>query len=170
MVTAKPAIGDTMGAMVGSTGRGGFTCREGDAFAELARVGDAWQVTYGFEATATSPRRIVGRQSTADYEDAVRQLRQVIGYYFAEPEHAERVRRELLQRAGLDPGPSQYLPLPDTKAVTKAGGGAGAAAEVEAENERRARILRGEPEPEPEAAAPPVREEKRPWWRRWSAS
>ena len=169
MAAIGPATGGTMSAMTGSTGRGGFTWREGDAFAELARVGDAWQVSYGFEATATSPRRVVGRQSTADYADAVRQLRQVIGYYFAEPEHAERVRRELLQRAGLDPGPSQYFPLPDTKAVTKAGGGAGAAAEVEAENERRARILRGEPEPEPESA-PPTREEKRPWWRRWSAS
>ena len=163
------------------TGASGYAWREGDNFAELARLGAEWEISYGFEATATSGRIIVARRTTPDYEDAVRQLRQVIGYYFAEPEHAERVRRELLERAGIDPGPSQYLPVPDNKALTAAGGGAGADDQVTADNERRTRILRGEPLPEPDAATPPeggatarvpaieetAKPGKRPWWKRF---
>ncbi len=148
---------------VGNAGR--YTWREGEAIAELIRVGDGWQVTYGFEATANRGRIIHAQRTTPDYEDAVRQMRQVIGYYFAEPEHAERVRRELLAAAGLDPGPSQYLPVPDNKYLTPAGGGAGAAGQAEVDDARRARALRGEPEP---AAPPPSPEPspKRPWWKR----
>lgn len=160
------------------TGASGYAWREGDNFAELARLGAEWEISYGFEATATSGRIVVARRTTPDYEDAVRQLRQVIGYYFAEPEHAERVRRELLERAGLDPGPSQYLPVPDNKALTPAGGGAGADDQVTADNERRTRILRGEPAPEPEVTTLPEeggvtgeggvgKSGKRPWWKRF---
>lgn len=143
-------------------GKSGFAWSEGDNFAELSRVGDSWEISYGFEATATRGRQIVARQSAPEYEDAVRQLWQVIGYYFASPEHAERIRRELLTRAGLDSGASKYLPVPDASFLTEAGGGAGGRDEAVAENERRARILSGEPEPTP---APPP-EEKRPWWKR----
>ena len=155
-----------MSAVGGAASRGGYTWREEDSFAELTRLGGEWQVTYGFEATATRGRIVVSQRTTPDYEDAVRQVWQVIGYYFAEPEHAERVRRELLERAGLDPGASKYLPLPDNKFVTKAGGGAGAADEARAEVERRARILRGDPEPAP--AAPPAagKPARLPWWKR----
>ena len=160
------------------TGASGYAWREGGNFAELARLGAEWEVSYGFEATATSARIVVARRTTPDYEDAVRQLRQVIGYYFAEPEHAERVRRELLERAGIDPGPSQYLPVPDNKALTPAGGGAGADEQVTADNERRARILQGGPVPEPDATMPPMegvaigeggagKPGKRPWWKRF---
>lgn len=164
------------------SGASGYAWREGDNFAELARLGAEWEISYGFEATATSARIVVARRTTPDYEDAVRQLRQVIGYYFAEPEHAERVRRELLERAGIDPGPSQYLPVPDNKALTPAGGGAGADDQVIADKERRAHILHGDPGLEPDAITPPaedgatgrapaVQEEakpgKRPWWKRF---
>lgn len=161
----------------GAGGKAGYAWREGDNFAELARRGAEWEISYGFEATATSARIVVARRTAPDYEDAVRQLRQVIGYYFAEPEHAERVRRELLTRAGINPGPSQYLPVPDTKALTPAGGGAGADDQVTADNERRARILQGEPGPEHDAITPPEeggaigegdagKPGKRPWWKR----
>lgn len=151
---------------LGSSGR--YTWHEGDAFAELVRLGDQWQVTYGFEATPERGRIIHAQRTTPDYEDAVRQMRQVIGYYFAEPEHAERVRRELLAAAGLDPGESRYLPVPDNKYLTPAGGGASATEQVEADRERRARALRGEPEPvadTPQSDDPPP---ERSWWkRRW---
>jgi hypothetical protein len=151
--------------MSGTGTRGGFVWREGESFAELARVGDSWEISYGFEATATSARRVVQRASTNDYADAVRQLWQVIGYYFAEPEHAERVRQDLLGRAGLAAGEGKYLPVPDLKYLTGAGGGAGIETEVEAEAERRARILRGEsPDAPPAPSVPP--EEKQPWWKR----
>lgn len=149
----------------GNTARGGFVWREGDGFAELARVGDRWEISYGFEATAQDARRVVQRAAADDYADAVRQLWQVIGYYFAAPEHAERIRRELLDRAGLATGESKYLPVPDLKYLTGAGGGAGADDEAAAEQARRDRILRGDapaaPSPPP---APP--EVPRPWWRR----
>ena len=145
--------------------KGGFVWREGGNFAELTRLGDTWEVSYGFDATPQDARRVVSSATTTEYADAVRQLWQIIGYYFAEPEHAERVRRELLNRAGLDGGESKYLPVPDLKYLTGAGGGAGAEDEAAAERERRARILRGEaPEAPPPAAAPA--EEKRPWWKR----
>lgn len=144
-----------------------YTWREGDAFAELTRQRDGWEVAYGFVATAERGRIVHARQTAADYEDAVRQMRQVIGYYFAEPEHAERVRRELLARAGLDPGPSQYLPVPDNKYLTPAGGGAGAGDEAAADNARRARALTGEPEPI--ATPAPDNRPKRPWWKRFGA-
>ncbi len=160
----------TGGSAGGVPGKGGYRWREGDAFAELARLGDGWQLTYGFEATAERGRIVAGRQTTPDYEDAVRQIRQVIGYFFAEPEHAERVRRELLERAGLDPGASQYLPVPDAKYLTPAGGGAGATEQEAAEQERRARILGGEPGPELDHITSPDQAEagkKRPWWRRF---
>jgi hypothetical protein len=150
----------------GPIGKSGYTWREGDAFAELHRLGDRWEVTYGFEATERSGRIVVAQRTTLEYEDAVRQLWQVIGYYFAEPEHAERVRRDLLERAQLDPGPSKYLPVPDSTYLTPAGGGAGGAEQAGAEDERRARILRGEPAPAPGAATPPDEVKKRPWWRR----
>ncbi|MDP9373003.1 MAG: hypothetical protein M3Q65_11250 [Chloroflexota bacterium] len=162
----------TVGGAGGAVGKGGYRWREGDAFAELTRFGDGWQLTYGFEATLDRGRVVAGRQTTPDYEDAVRQIRQVIGYFFAEPEHAERVRRELLQRAGIDPGPSQYLPVPDAKYLTPAGGGAGAADQEAAEQERRVRILGGEPLPEPDAPTPPGQaqeEKKRPWWKRFGS-
>jgi hypothetical protein len=153
--------------MTGTGGtRGGFTWSEDENFAELARVGEAWEVSYGFEATARRGRQVVARQSTPDYEEAVRQLWQVIGYYFAAPEHAERIRRDLLARAGLEAGDSRYLPVPDASFLTGAGGGAGGREEAVAENERRARILSGEPAPAP----PPAQEaepEKRPWWKRF---
>jgi hypothetical protein len=152
--------------MSGTGTKGGFVWREGESFAELARLGDNWEISYGFEATATSARRVVQRATTPDYADAVRQLWQVIGYYFAEPEHAERVRQELLGRAGLELGESKYLPVPDVKYLTGAGGGAGGEDEATAEAERRARILRGESPDAPPAAAPAPPEEKRPWWRR----
>ena len=151
----------------GATGKGGFTWREGDNFAELARVGDDWEISYGFEATAKRGRQVVARRTTPDYEDAVRQLWQVIGYYFAEPEHAERIRRDLLARAGLSAAGGRYLPVPDTKFLTGAGGGAGAEDEAVAEAERRARILRGEPEPAPAPSPAAQPAEKRPWWRRF---
>ncbi|HET8630816.1 MAG TPA: hypothetical protein VFL91_25640 [Thermomicrobiales bacterium] len=154
-----------MSATGGSAGRSGFVWHENDSFVELDRVGERWQVTYGFDATAKRGRTVVSQALADDYADAVRRIAQVIGYYFAEPEHAERVRRDLLTRAGLDPGPSQYRPLPNAKFVTAAGGGVGAEQEVAAEQERRERILRGEPEPAPEqtiSESPP----KRPWWRR----
>ena len=151
--------------MSGTGTKGGFVWREGDSFAELARLGDSWEISYGFEATATSARRVVQRATTSDYADAVRQLWQIIGYYFAEPEHAERVRQELLGRAGLEAGEGKYLPVPDLKYLTGAGGGAGIETEVEAEAARRARILRGEsPDVPPAPSAPP--EEKQPWWKR----
>ena len=146
----------------GVGGKSGFAWSEGDNFAELTRVGDNWELSYGFEATAKRGRQIVARQATPDYEDAVRQLWQVIGYYFAAPEHAERIRRDLLARAGLDGGGTRYLPVPDASFLTGAGGGAGGRDEATAENERRARILSGEPAPAP----PPPPEEKRPWWKR----
>lgn len=143
----------------------GFFWREGDAFLELSWHGDQWRIAYGFVATSTAPRRVVRTSTTGDYQDAVRQIRQVIAYYFAEPEHAERVRVELLTRAGIDPGPSAYLPLPDVTRVTPAGGGAAGAAEADAEQARRGRVLRGEPEPvAPTAPADGV---ARPWWRRF---
>ena len=148
--------------------KGGFSWREGGNFAELARLGDLWEVSYGFEATEKDARRVVRSATTPDYDDAVRQLWQIIGYYFAAPEHAERVRLELLGRAGLDGGESKYLPLPDVKYLTGAGGGAGGEDQADAERERRARILRGDA---PEGAAtPPATDEqageKRPWWKR----
>ena len=148
--------------------KGGFSWREGGNFAELARLGDLWEVSYGFEATEKDARRVVRSATTPEYGDAVRQLWQIIGYYFAAPEHAERVRLELLGRAGLDGGESKYLPLPDVKFLTGAGGGAGGEDQAEAERERRARILRGDA---PEGApAPPAAGEpgagKRPWWKR----
>ncbi len=152
--------------MSGTGTRGGFVWREGESFAELARLGDSWEISYGFEATATSARRVVQRASTNDYADAVRQLWQVIGYYFAEPEHAERVRQDLLGRAGLAAGEGKYLPVPDLKYLTGAGGGAGIETEVEAEAERRARILRGESPDAPPAPPPAPPEEKQPWWKR----
>jgi hypothetical protein len=151
----------------GGVGRGGFTWSEDDNFAALNRVGDAWEVSYGFEATAKRGRQTVARQLTPEYEDAVRQLWQVIGYYFAAPEHAERVRRELLAAAGLDAGESRYLPVPDASFLTPAGGGVSGREEAEGENERRARILSGEPEPTPTPAPPPA--EKRPWWKRFTS-
>jgi hypothetical protein len=149
------------------TGGSGFRWSEDGNFAELTRVGAEWAVAYGFEATAQSGQRVVARRTTPDYADAVRQLWQIIGYYFAAPEHAERVRRELLERAGLDPGASKYLPVPDPTYLTPAGGGAGAAEEAAAEVTRRARILSGEPDsaPTPANATPPG--EKRPWWKRF---
>lgn len=153
--------------MSGTSTRGGFAWREDGNFAELARLGDHWEISYGFEATTQDARRVVSSATTQEYADAVRQLWQIIGYYFAEPEHAERVRRELLGRAGLDTGDSKYLPVPDLKYLTGAGGGAGAEDETAAERERRARILRGEPPdapPPPPSPAPPA--EQRPWWRR----
>ena len=147
------------------TGGSGYRWSDEGNFAELTRVGDEWALAYGFEATAQSGQRVVARRTTPEYADAVRQLWQIIGYYFAAPEHAERVRRELLERAGLDPGASKYLPVPDPTYLTAAGGGAGAAAEVAAEVARRARILNGESEPpSPPVAATP--DEKRPWWKR----
>jgi hypothetical protein len=152
--------------MSGTGTRGGFVWREGDSFAELARLGDSWEITYGFEATATSARRVVQRATTSDYADAVRQLWQIIGYYFAAPEHAERVRRELLERAGLETGGDKYIPVPDLKYLTGAGGGAGIESEVEAEAERRARILRGESPDLPATTPPAPEDEKRPWWKR----
>lgn len=157
--------------MAGPIGRGGFTWREGDAYAELDRLGDEWRIAYGFAATATSGRIVVAERTTPEYEDAVRQLWQVIGYYFAEPEHAERVRRELLARAGRDPGESKYLPVPDAKYLTPAGGGAGGEAQADAERERRERILGGEPGPGADPTTPPDAgtEEKRPWWKRFGS-
>lgn len=155
-----------MSATGGSAGRSGFVWHENESFVELNRVGDRWEVAYGFDATAKRGRTVVSQALTDDYADAVRRIAQVIGYYFAEPEHAERVRRDLLTRAGLDPGPSQYLPLPNAKFVTAAGGGLGAEQEVAAEQERRERILRGEPESEPEQETPQAPRQKRPWWRR----
>jgi hypothetical protein len=149
----------------GVGGKSGFTWSEGDNFAELNRVGDAWEISYGFEATARHGRQVVARQATPDYEDAVRQLWQVIGYYFAAPEHAERIRRDLLAQAGLDSGASRYLPVPDASYLTGAGGGAGGQDEAVAENARRARILSGEPDPAPEPPAPQAG--KRPWWKRF---
>jgi hypothetical protein len=148
----------------GVGGKSGFAWSEGDNFAELRRVGDAWEISYGFEATAKHGRQVVARQSTPDYEDAVRQIWQVVGYYFAAPEHAERIRRDLLSQAGLDSGGSRYLPVPDAAYLTGAGGGAGGQDEAVAENARRARILSGEPEPAPE---PPAPEARRPWWKRF---
>ena len=150
-------------------GKGGYTSREGDSFAELTRLGGEWQVTYGFEASAERGRIVVARRTTPEYVDAVRQLWQVIGYYFAEPEHAERVRIELLTRAGIDPGASKYLPVPDNTYLTPAGGGAGALDQTGADDERRARILRGEPGPAPDAISPPAGEKKRPWWKRFGS-
>lgn len=150
-----------------SGGRGGFTWSEDDNFAALDRVGDAWEVSYGFEANAKRGRQIVARQLTPDYEEAVRQLWQIVGYYFAAPEHAERIRRELLAAAGLDAGGDKYLPVPDATFLTPAGGGVSGREEAVAETERRARILSGEAEP----ASPPSAEqasEKRPWWKRFS--
>lgn len=149
----------------GATGQSGFHWHENDAFLELQRLGEEWELRYGFEATATRPRVVVRESRTADYQDAVRQIRQVIAYYFAEPEQAERVRRELLARAGFAPGASQYLPLPDAKYVTAAGGGAAAEAQAATERERREHLLHGEPEPESPPAAPPPA--KRPWWKRF---
>ena len=155
-----------MSATGSSAGRSGFVWHENDSFVELDRIGDRWQVTYGFDATAKRGRTVVSQALADDYADAVRRIAQVIGYYCAEPEHAERVRRDLLTRAGLDPGSSQYRPLPNAKFVTAAGGGVGAEQEVAAEQERRERILRGESEPAPEPAAPESPSSKRPWWRR----
>ena len=154
--------------MSGTSTKGGFVWREGGNFAELARVGDRWEVSYGFEATPQDARRVVNRATTDNYADAVRQLWQVIGYYFAEPEHAELVRRELLAREGLDSGDSKYLPVPDLKYLTGAGGGAGAEDETVAERERRARLLRGEAPAPPLAAPPPPSPaaDNRPWWKR----
>lgn len=145
--------------------RAGFAWRVGDAFVELTWANDRWHIAYGFAATAKSSRRVVRESDTIDYADAVRQIRQVIAYYFAEPEHAERVRVELLTRAGLDPGTSEYLPLPDVTHVTASGGGAAGEAESGGERERRERILRGEPEPV--GSPPPLREQPRAWWRRF---
>lgn len=147
--------------------RAGFAWREGDAFLELSWHGERWRVVYGFVATAKAPRRVVRESTTADYQDAVRQIRQVIAYYFAEPEHAERVRVELLTRAGIDPGPSEYLPLPDVTQVTASGGGAAGELEADAERARRERVLRGEEEVVPPAEPPG---EARPWWRRLGSS
>ena len=149
----------------GSGGRGGFNWSEDDNFAALNRVGDAWEVSYGFEATAKRGRQIVARQLTPDYEEAVRQLWQVIGYYFAAPEHAERIRRELLSAAGLDVSGGKYLPVPDASFLTPAGGGVGGREAAAGETERRDRILHGEAEPEPTAPAAQT-DEKRPWWKR----
>lgn len=152
--------------MSGTSTKGGFVWREGGNFAELARLGDRWEVSYGFDATVQDARRVVNRATTDNYADAVRQLWQVIGYYFAEPEYAELVRRELLGREGLDAGDSKYLPVPDLKYLTGAGGGAGAEDEAAVERERRARLLRGEA-PEPTPSPPPTpADEKRPWWKR----
>jgi hypothetical protein len=144
----------------------GYRWSEDGNFAELTRVGAEWEVAYGFEATAQSGQRVVARSTTSDYADAVRQLWQIVGYYFAAPEHAERARRELLKRAGLDPGASKYLPVPDPTYLTAAGGGAGAADEAAAEVARRARILSGDPESAAAPAAPAPPGEKRPWWKR----
>src|SRR3712207_8339171 len=47
--------------MSGTGTKGGFVWREGESFAELARLGDSWEISYGFEATATSARRVVQR-------------------------------------------------------------------------------------------------------------
>lgn len=152
--------------MTSAASRGGFAWREGDAFLELTWHGDRWRIAYGFVATAKAPRRVVRESTTADYQDAVRQMRQVIAYYFAEPEHAERVRVELLERAGIDPGPSEYLPLPDVTHVTASGGGAAGASEAGVERERRERVLRGEQEP---AAPAPPPSAARPWWRRFGS-
>ncbi len=149
-------------------GRGGFIWSEDDNFAALNRVGDAWEVSYGFEATAKRGRQIVARQITPEYEEAVRQLWQIIGYYFAAPEHAERVRRELLAAAGLATGESRYLPVPDASFLTPAGGGVGGREAAAAESERRTRILSGEPAPAPTATPSPLIAEKRPWWKRFS--
>lgn len=151
----------------GGGGRGGFIWSEDDNFAALNRVGDAWEVSYGFEATAKRGRQTVARQLTPEYEDAVRQLWQVIGYYFAAPEHAERVRRELLAAAGLEVGESRYLPVPDASFLTAAGGGVSGHEAAEGERERRARILSGEPEPAAPPAPPPA--EQRPWWKRFKS-
>lgn len=151
--------------MASAAGRGGFAWGEGDAFLELTWHGDGWRIIYGFVATAKAPRRVVRESTTSDYQDAVRQIRQVIAYYFAEPEHAERVRVELLTRAGIDPGPSEYLPLPDVTHVTASGGGAAGESEAGAERERRDRVLRGEADPT--APAPQPSGEARPWWRRF---
>lgn len=153
--------------MASAASRGGFAWREGDAFLELTWHGDRWRIAYGFVATAKASRRVVRESTTADYQDAVRQIRQVIAYYFAEPEHAERVRVELLNRAGIDPGPSEYLPLPDLTRVTASGGGAAGESEAGAERERRERVLRGDPEP---ATPAPPSIEARPWWRRFGPS
>lgn len=150
-------------------GRGGFTWSEDDNFAALNRVGDAWEVSYGFEATPKHGRQIVARQVTPTYEEAVRQLWQIIGYYFAAPEHAERVRRELLTAAGLETGESRYLPVPDASFLTPAGGGVGGREEAVAESERRTRILSGEPDPAPPTTSPPTESEKRPWWKRFTS-
>ncbi len=152
--------------MTGTSGtRGGFIWTEDGNFAALTRSGDEWEISYGFEATAKQGRRVVAQQATSDYEDAIRQLCQVIGYYFAEPEHAERVRRDLLARADLDAGQSRYLPVPDAAFLTGAGGGVSGQEQAVAEVERRERILRGEDE----APAPsvPAAADKRPWWRRF---
>lgn len=154
--------------MSGTSTKGGFAWREGGNFAELARVGDRWEVSYGFDATAQDARRVVSSATTETYADAVRQIWQIIGYYFAEPEHAELVRRELLGREGLDAGDSKYLPVPDLKYLTGAGGGAGGEDEAVVERERRARLLRGEAPDTPPATppAPAPTAEKRPWWKR----
>lgn len=138
---------------------------EDDNFATLQRVGEVWEVAYGFEATAQRGRQIVARQQTADYAEAVRQLWQIISYFFAAPEHGERLRRQLLTAAGLDSGESKYLPVPDASYLTPAGGGLIGEAAAVAENERRARILSGEaatatPD-EPTAPAG-----KQSWWKR----
>ena len=82
-------------------------------------------------------------------------------------------RSSAVARAGLASGDSKYLPVPDAKFLTAAGGGAGGEDEAIAEAARRARILRGEPETEGTALPPgdapghPDREPKRPWWRRF---
>lgn len=152
--------------MSGSGGRGGFNWSEGDNFATLNRVGDDWEVSYGFEATAKRGRQIVARQLTPDYEEAVRQLWQVIGYYFASPEHAERVRRELLSAASIEVSGGKYFPVPDASFLTPAGGGVGGREAAAGEAERRDRILRGEAEPGPPAPTE-QQDDKRPWWKRW---
>lgn len=151
--------------MTGGGGRGGFSWSEDDNFAALNRIGDEWEVSYGFEATAKRGRQIVARRLTPDYEEAVRQLWQVVGYYFAAPEHAERIRRELLSSAGLDVSGGKYLPVPDASFLTTAGGGVGGREAAAGETARRDRILHGEADPEP-PAPPAQQEEKRPWWKR----
>ncbi len=142
-----------------------FIWSEDDNVAMLRQVGEQWEIAYGFEATAHRGRQFVVRHQVADYAEAVQQLWQVIGYYFAAPEHAERVRVELLRAAGLPLGESKYLPVPNATALTAAGGGVSGAEEAVAETARRARILSGEPAPTRSTLTPPPAE-KPPWWKK----
>ena len=124
----------------GGGGSGGFNWTEDDNFAALNRVGDEWEVSYGFEATA---KRGSSSRGAADSRRTMRRRYANSGRSSAttspHPNTPSAIRRELLSSAGIEASGGKYLPVPDASFLTAAGGGVGGREEAVGETERRDR-------------------------------